>query len=152
MKSIESLKNNIAKLTIDSGIKCRCCNDRMPIKKRTFFTNLNGLKITTVKKYKRKSLLRRPNFPQEKLDKSIEVLIDLIKKENSNLGKINQKITKEFVAEIFNVPEHQVKVSFHKLNLMGKLSRGSNLPPHDSKRDFWGGNDSSWIPTQYTIL
>ncbi len=152
MKSLAVIKNNISQLDINNGFKCRCCNDKMPIKEKKFFTALTGIKTTIIKKAKRKPFLRRSNCSQEKLDKHIEILIDTIKNDNYTLEKINKKVTKEMVAKIFDVPEHQVKISFHKLNLLGKLSRGSNIPPHDSRRDFWGGSDSSWLPTQYTIL
>ncbi len=154
MNSLICIKNHIANNIADLnyGFKCRCCNDKMNISEKKTVILPNGIKRTIVKKSKRQSFLRRPNAFQEKVNKAVEHLIDFLKKDEKILEKINRQITKEIVAKLLNVPEHQVKVAFHNLNLMGKLSQGVNKPPHDSKRDFWGRHDSSWIATKYTIL
>jgi hypothetical protein len=61
------------------------------------------------------------------------------------------KITKEGFGHKLNVPEHQIAQVFDLWNKMGFLSLKRNKAPHDSKRDRWGGNDSSWMPSTYTV-
>ncbi len=153
MKSFEYIKSQLEISNLNVGkFLCRCCNDSMPIAYKKTIVTKNGVKIQQAIKAKRKPILRRANANQEKVNQAVDFLVDLIKKDSRISENIHHTITKEAVAKIINVPEHQVRIAFHKLNLIGKLSQGVNVPPHDSKRDFWGGNDSSWSATKYTIL
>ncbi len=153
MNSLTYVISQLEKSNLNNGkILCRCCNDRMPIAYKKTIVTKTGVKIKQIVKAKRKPTLRRANANQEKVSNVVEFLVDLIKKDTDLSENIHNTITKESVAKIMNVPEHQVRIAFHKLNLIGKLSQGVNVPPHDSKRDFWGGHDSSWSATQYTIL
>jgi predicted transcriptional regulator len=52
---------------------------------------------------------------------------------------------------ILKVQTHHIRQILHKLNLEGLVSQKKNKAPHDSKRDFWGGHDSSWMPSLYTV-
>lgn len=153
MNSLTYVISQLEKSNLNNGkILCRCCNDPMPIGYKKTIVTKDGVKTKQIVRAKRKHTLRRANANQEKVNHAVEFLVDLIKKDTELSESIHNTITKEAVAKIMNVPEHQVRIAFHKLNLIGKLSQGVNIPPHDSMRDFWGGNDSSWSATQYKIL
>ena len=149
----EQIKNKSIHIESINVIKCRCCNDKMPTVKTLRFEK-NGFSSTKTYKGKRTGFLRRMNFKQDQVDQAVELLIQYIKANPNFLKKVHCEVTKEGVAAILQVPEHQVKVSFQKLNLEGVISQSNNIPPHDSKRDFWfwGGNDSSWAASTYKIL
>ncbi len=147
----EQIKDQSVSLESINVIKCRCCNDKMPTIKTLRFEK-NGFYAHQSYKGKRTGFLRRRNFKQDQVDQAVELLIKYIKSNSNFLKKVHGEVTKEGVAAILQVPEHQVKVSFQKLNLDGVLSQSINIPPHDSKRDFWGGNDSSWAASKYKIL
>ncbi len=130
--------------------KCRCCSDKMPTIK-VLHIQRKGMSIIQTVKGKRKPFMRRQNFLQEQVDKAVSMIISYIKSNEKLLTALGGSVTKEGIAKLLEVPEHQVKITFHKLNQQGILSQPHNIPPHDSKRDFWGGNDSSWTASSYTI-
>lgn len=152
LKAKELITNG--KLTAENikkdAFKCRCCSDKMPTIK-VLHIQRKGMSITQTVKGKRKHFMRRQNFLQEQVDQAVTMIISYIKSNEKLLTTLRGSVTKEGIAKLLEVPEHQVKISFHKLNQQGILSQPSHKPPHDSKRDFWGGNDSSWAASSYEI-
>jgi len=61
-------------------------------------------------------------------------------------------VTAEEISGHYKVRTHLVEQALHKLNLEGIVSKGLNSPPHDSRRDGWYGDDSSWSATRYMVL
>jgi len=145
---------------------CGCCTDAPYRKGKSIFTSrLNGELIKTeIPKVKRPSKLRRAN--SKDLDKLYDKVMSLIK-EGLSQGIVGDKnrpasipgyspyfykrISKEGLAHTLKVPEHQIAVVLAKMNTLGFVSQKSNNAPHDTKRDFWGGSLSAWMPSYYTL-
>lgn len=58
-------------------------------------------------------------------------------------------VTAEDIAFQLNVKPHFVKQVLQQLNVEGIVYQKRNVVPHDSKRDLWGGTDSSWAASRY---
>ncbi len=157
LKLKKAIKNKEINHEILSSFKCRHCNDSMPIiakiKKQVRFSK-NGSFVTMTQTIRGNRIkgLRRMNANQKDVDQAVSMFIEYIKSNENIMKSCFGKVNKESVSKILGVPEDQVKFSFQKLNQLGKLSQAINIPPHDSKRDFWGGNDSSWMGSSYKII
>lgn len=100
--------------------------------------------------YEHSKRLRRSNCKDfEKLENDVLELLQFGVKHNLLRA---DGVTRESVADYFEIPEHQAEQVMQKLKLKGFLGTPSNRAPHDSTRDPMNrGFDSSWVGSVFPV-